>query len=83
MTSPSFAKAPRLSIDDILLDESIHIIVCTGAGGVGKTTIATNIVQALGLWLLSLTSPLLVLFMKPQDVSPATQATSHLNSVGV
>lgn len=41
----TFANAPGLHIDDLLADESIHIIVCTGAGGVGKTTTAA----ALGL----------------------------------
>ncbi len=45
MTSARFADAPSLAIDDILADPSIHIIVCTGAGGVGKTTTAA----ALGL----------------------------------
>ena len=45
MTSASFARAPALHIDRILEDASIHIIVCTGAGGVGKTTTAA----ALGL----------------------------------
>ena len=34
-----------LHVDDILDDPSISIIVCTGAGGVGKTTTAA----ALGL----------------------------------
>jgi len=45
MTSSRFADAPSLAIDDILADPTIHIIVCTGAGGVGKTTTAA----ALGL----------------------------------
>ncbi len=45
MTASRFADAPKLAIDDILADPSIHIIVCTGAGGVGKTTTAA----ALGL----------------------------------
>ncbi len=31
-------KAPRLDIDALLDDPSTHIIVCTGSGGVGKTT---------------------------------------------
>jgi anion-transporting ArsA/GET3 family ATPase len=45
MTTSRFADAPKLNIDDILADRTIHIIVCTGAGGVGKTTTAA----ALGL----------------------------------
>ncbi len=45
MRPTTFAKAPSLRIDDILADASIHIIVCTGSGGVGKTTTAA----ALGL----------------------------------
>jgi anion-transporting ArsA/GET3 family ATPase len=45
MTTSRFADAPKLNIDDILGDAGIHIIVCTGAGGVGKTTTAA----ALGL----------------------------------
>jgi len=45
MSRSTFAKARSLKIDDILIDPSIHIIVCTGAGGVGKTTTAA----ALGL----------------------------------
>ncbi|MCX6432837.1 MAG: ArsA family ATPase [Actinobacteria bacterium] len=45
MKPTTFAKAPSLRIDDILADPSIHIIVCTGSGGVGKTTTAA----ALGL----------------------------------
>ena len=32
--------APKLDIDHLLDDPSIRIIVCTGAGGVGKTTTA-------------------------------------------
>ena len=32
--------APSLDIDAIIDDPSIRIIVCTGAGGVGKTTTA-------------------------------------------
>ena len=35
--------APPLRIDSILGDRSIRIIVCTGAGGVGKTTTAAAI----------------------------------------
>ena len=35
--------APPLRIDGILGDRSIRIIVCTGAGGVGKTTTAAAI----------------------------------------
>jgi anion-transporting ArsA/GET3 family ATPase len=31
-------KAPRLDIDRLLDDPDTHIIVCTGSGGVGKTT---------------------------------------------
>jgi anion-transporting ArsA/GET3 family ATPase len=45
MTRRTFAKAPSLDIDAILANRDIHIIVCTGAGGVGKTTTAA----ALGL----------------------------------
>jgi anion-transporting ArsA/GET3 family ATPase len=45
MRPTTFAKAPSLRIDDVLSDTSIHIIVCTGSGGVGKTTTAA----ALGL----------------------------------
>ena len=33
-------NAPVLEIDELLGDMSITIIVCTGAGGVGKTTTA-------------------------------------------
>ena len=33
-------RPPRLRIDDVLGDDRIRIIVCTGAGGVGKTTTA-------------------------------------------
>lgn len=45
MSRSTFAKAPGLAIDEILGDPNIHVIVCTGAGGVGKTTTAA----ALGL----------------------------------
>ena len=45
MTPATFANARGLRIDDILGNPGIHIIVCTGAGGVGKTTTAA----ALGL----------------------------------
>jgi len=45
MRRDTFANAPSLRIDDILGDRAIRIIVCTGAGGVGKTTTAA----ALGL----------------------------------
>jgi anion-transporting ArsA/GET3 family ATPase len=45
MSRDSFAKAPALAIDEILGNPDLHIIVCTGAGGVGKTTTAA----ALGL----------------------------------
>jgi anion-transporting ArsA/GET3 family ATPase len=40
MTHDTFAKAPGLAIDHILANPALHIIVCTGAGGVGKTTTA-------------------------------------------
>jgi anion-transporting ArsA/GET3 family ATPase len=40
MTRATFARAPVLAIDDILADPAVHVIVCTGAGGVGKTTTA-------------------------------------------
>ena len=45
MRRDTFANAPSLHLDGILADRSIRIIVCTGAGGVGKTTTAA----ALGL----------------------------------
>ncbi len=45
MNGHAFARAPRLNIDRILTDPRVRIIVCTGAGGVGKTTTAA----ALGL----------------------------------
>lgn len=45
MRAATFANAPSLAVDDILGDMSLHIVVCTGAGGVGKTTTAA----ALGL----------------------------------
>ncbi|MCX6414256.1 MAG: AAA family ATPase [Actinobacteria bacterium] len=35
--------APALHIDEVLGDPSIRIIVCTGAGGVGKTTTAAAV----------------------------------------
>jgi anion-transporting ArsA/GET3 family ATPase len=37
--------APRLDVDELLADPAIRIVVCCGAGGVGKTTTAA----ALGL----------------------------------
>ncbi len=40
--SKSFS-APRLHLDDAALNPDIHIIVCTGSGGVGKTTTAAAI----------------------------------------
>jgi anion-transporting ArsA/GET3 family ATPase len=43
--SPDPAGAARLDLDALLHDRSTRIIVCTGAGGVGKTTVAA----ALGL----------------------------------
>lgn len=45
MTGHMLARAPHLDVDALLADPTIHIIVCTGAGGVGKTTTAA----ALGL----------------------------------
>ena len=36
-------KAPQLYLDDVVLNPEIHIIVCTGSGGVGKTTTAAAI----------------------------------------
>ena len=41
MRAPGFRlDAPLLDVDGVLADRSIRIIVCTGAGGVGKTTTA-------------------------------------------
>ncbi len=40
MSGHMLARAPHLDVDALLADPSIHIIVCTGAGGVGKTTTA-------------------------------------------
>jgi anion-transporting ArsA/GET3 family ATPase len=37
---PSDLAAPRLDIDAILADPGVRIVVCCGAGGVGKTTTA-------------------------------------------
>ena len=36
----SFENAPSLDIDALIADHGIKILVCTGAGGVGKTTTA-------------------------------------------
>jgi len=36
----SFQNAPSLDIDALIADQGIKILVCTGAGGVGKTTTA-------------------------------------------
>jgi anion-transporting ArsA/GET3 family ATPase len=36
----SFENAPGLDIDSLIADRGIKILVCTGAGGVGKTTTA-------------------------------------------
>jgi len=36
----SFKNAPSLDIDALIADHGIKILVCTGAGGVGKTTTA-------------------------------------------
>jgi len=36
----TFDRAPRLRIDDLLADRRVNVIVCTGSGGVGKTTTA-------------------------------------------
>src|SRR4051812_31126548 len=38
-------RSPRLDVDALLADPGIRIVVCCGAGGVGKTTTAA----ALGL----------------------------------
>ena len=40
MSGHMLARAPHLDVDALLADPAIHIIVCTGAGGVGKTTTA-------------------------------------------
>ena len=32
------ADVPTLDVDDLIADKSIHIVVCCGSGGVGKTT---------------------------------------------
>ncbi|PZM93177.1 MAG: ATPase [Actinobacteria bacterium] len=40
---PSDHAAPRLDVDRILADPGVRIIVCCGAGGVGKTTTAAAI----------------------------------------
>ncbi|WP_207916931.1 ArsA-related P-loop ATPase [Micromonospora sp. KC723] len=37
---PSEDAAPRLDVDQILADPGVRIVVCCGAGGVGKTTTA-------------------------------------------
>lgn len=37
------STVPRLDIDALLDDTSIHTILCTGAGGVGKTTTAASL----------------------------------------
>jgi anion-transporting ArsA/GET3 family ATPase len=36
----SFDNAPELDVDALIADQGIKILVCTGAGGVGKTTTA-------------------------------------------
>ncbi|MEI6620384.1 MAG: ArsA-related P-loop ATPase [Actinomycetes bacterium] len=34
---------PRLHIDSLLDDRAVHVIVCCGSGGVGKTTVAASL----------------------------------------
>jgi len=34
------ADVPVLSVDELIADKDVHIIVCCGSGGVGKTTIS-------------------------------------------
>ena len=36
----SFRRSPSLVVDDLLDDPDMRVVVCCGAGGVGKTTIA-------------------------------------------
>ncbi|MGO4341080.1 ArsA family ATPase [Pedococcus sp. 2YAF34] len=45
-TATAPATAPGLDLGDLLADQQVRIVVCCGAGGVGKTTTAA----ALGLW---------------------------------
>ena len=68
--------APQLDIDALLADRSISIIVCTGAGGVGKTTTAA----ALGLRAAEMGRDVCVLTIDPAKRLAQAMGLSHLDN---
>jgi anion-transporting ArsA/GET3 family ATPase len=75
--SRTFAKAPTLRIDDILGDDRVSIIVCTGAGGVGKTTTAA----ALGLRAAEMGRKVCVLTIDPAKRLAQAMGLTSLDNV--
>ncbi|MCF8527577.1 MAG: ArsA family ATPase [Candidatus Nanopelagicales bacterium] len=76
MSGHTIGRAPRLQIDSLLNDPTIHIIVCTGAGGVGKTTTAA----ALGLRAAELGRNVCVLTIDPAKRLAQAMGLSELDN---
>ena len=69
-------SAPRLDVDALLSDPSVRIIVCTGAGGVGKTTTAA----AIGLRAAELGRSVCVLTIDPARRLAQAMGVSELDN---
>lgn len=69
-------SCPRLDIDALLRDASVHILVCCGSGGVGKTTTAA----ALAVRAAELGRTVVVLTIDPARRLAQALGLSHLDN---